>query len=49
MPLWRGDTDQTPIDLGVRIVGTPVGHLDFVWEQLQSTSRVHWAWLEKVT
>ena len=39
--VWRGDTVLPSEDQGVRILGTPLGHPDYVRAQLQSLSATH--------
>ena len=44
--VWRGDSTLRGVDQGVRILGTPLGHPDFVRSQLSAQS--HDQLLEKV-
>ena len=46
--VWRGDPTLREEDHGVRILGTPVGHEDFVRSQLSALSETHDQLLEKV-
>ena len=39
--VWRGDVSLPTVDQGVRLLGTPLGHPDFVRAQLASWSTVH--------
>ena len=46
--VWRGDSTLRGVDQGVRILGTPLGHPDFVRSQLSALSESHDQLLEKV-
>ena len=46
--VWRGDTALPSEDQGVRILGTPLGHPDYVRAQLQSLSATHDQLIAKV-
>ena len=46
--VWRGDTALQSENKGVRILGTPLGHRDFVRAQLASLSATHDQLIEKV-
>ena len=46
--VWRGDPTLRGEDQGVRILGTPLGHPDFVRSKLSALSETHDQLLEKV-
>ena len=46
--VWRGDTALQSEDQGVRILGTPLRHPDYVRAQLQSLSATHDQLIAKV-
>ena len=46
--VWRGDVSLPTADQGVRILGTPLGHRDFVHSQLASLSEAHDQLLQRV-
>ena len=46
--VWRGDEVLPTIDQGVVILGTPLGHFDFVQRHLQSKVESHRVLLERI-
>ena len=46
--VWRGDVSLPTVDQGVQLLGTPLGHPDFVRAQLASLSTVHDRLLQQV-
>ena len=46
--VWRGDVSLPTVEQGVRILGTPLGHPEYVRAQLASLSVVHDQLLQKV-
>ena len=46
--VWRGDPDLPTRDQGVVILGTPLGHADFVEDHLRSKIAAHQTLLERI-
>ena len=46
--VWRGNTMFPPSEQGVMVLGTPVGHWDFVKGKLEALSSEHQSLLEKI-
>ena len=47
--VWRGDPDIPSNERGVRVLGTPVRHRDFVEAQVQQTGEVHAVLLSRIS
>ena len=47
--VWRGDPDIPSNERGVRVLGTLVGHRDFVEAQVQQTGEVHAVLLSRIS
>ena len=46
--LWKGDSSLPPSEQGLRILGTPLGHPEYVRNQLQRVSASHRLLLERI-
>ena len=46
--VWRGDPELPPSEQGVKVLGTPLGHLENVQAFLQKSTRTHRQLLERI-
>ena len=46
--VWRGDPELSPSEQGVKVLGTPLGHPEYVRAFLQKSTRTHRQLLERI-
>ena len=45
---WKGDPNLPTTQQGLKILGTPLGHIDYITEMIQELSREHQRFLDRI-